>query len=143
MIFYAIFASGEKQEWADPESLNDEKCGIIDQDELAEETELNNDSFVSPKKTYGATIQNDEVRRKGLQKQKGVIQDVEEQTSYQYENGKFQDSSWIQLCMICVTITIPVQKSSGICIYLLVILVNDYAKWLQVIFNLSYNTWGN
>ncbi|KAH0616781.1 hypothetical protein JD844_028168 [Phrynosoma platyrhinos] len=93
VIFYAIFASGEKQEWADPETLNEEKCGIIDQDELAEETELNNESFVSPKKTYGATIQNDEVRRKGLQKQKGIVQDVEEQTSYQCENSNFQDSS--------------------------------------------------
>ncbi|XP_061493759.1 vesicular glutamate transporter 3 isoform X2 [Rhineura floridana] len=93
VIFYAIFASGEKQEWADPESLNEEKCGIIDQDELAEETELNNDNFVSPKKTYGSTVQNDEGRRKGLQKQKGVVQDVEEQTSYQYEKGNYQDSS--------------------------------------------------
>lgn len=93
MIFYAIFASGEKQEWADPESLNEEKCGIIDQDELAEETDLNSDRFVSPKKTYGATFQNDEVRRKVLQKQKEVMQDLEEQTSYQYENGNFQDTS--------------------------------------------------
>lgn len=93
MIFYAIFASGEKQEWADPESLNEEKCGIIDQDELAEETDLNTDSFVGPKKTYGATFQNDEVQRKVLQKQKKVMQDLEEQTSYQYENGNFQDTS--------------------------------------------------
>nr|XP_056702789.1 vesicular glutamate transporter 3 isoform X2 [Euleptes europaea] len=82
-----------KQEWADPESLNEEKCGIIDQDELAEETDLNTDSFVSPKKTYGATFQNDEVRRKVLQKQKEVMQDLEEQTSYQYENGNFQETS--------------------------------------------------
>ncbi|KAL8221737.1 UNVERIFIED_CONTAM: hypothetical protein K2H54_074433 [Gekko kuhli] len=93
VVFYAIFASGEKQEWADPESLNEEKCGIIDQDELAEETDLNSDSFVSPKKTYGATFQNDEIRRKVLQKQKEVMQDLEEQTSYQYENGNFQDTS--------------------------------------------------
>lgn len=92
VIFYAIFASGEKQEWADPESLNEEKCGIIDQDELAEETELNNDSFVSPKRTYGATVQNNEGRPTGMQKQKGVMQDLEDQT-YQYENGNFQDSS--------------------------------------------------
>lgn len=92
MIFYAIFASGEKQEWADPENLNEEKCGILDQDELAEETDLNSDSFVSSKKTYGATFQNDEVRTRGLQKQTAVMQDVDEQTSYQYENGNFQDS---------------------------------------------------
>ncbi|NXC15627.1 VGLU3 protein, partial [Corythaeola cristata] len=93
VIFYAIFASGEKQEWADPENLNEEKCGIIDQDELAEETEMNNDTFVSPKKTYGATSQNSEVQRREWRKQKRVTQDMEEQTSYHYENGNFQDLS--------------------------------------------------
>ncbi|KAK2493265.1 hypothetical protein MC885_004092 [Smutsia gigantea] len=66
VIFYGIFASGEKQEWADPENLSEEKCGIIDQDELAEETELNHESFASPKKqmSYGATAQNCEVLKK-------------------------------------------------------------------------------
>ncbi|EMP28334.1 Vesicular glutamate transporter 3 [Chelonia mydas] len=93
VIFYAIFASGEKQEWADPESHSEEKCGIIDQDELAEETELSSDTFVSPKKTYGATSQNNDVRKKAWRKQKGVMQDIEEQTSYHYENGNFQDRS--------------------------------------------------
>lgn len=34
-----IFASGEKQAWAEPEQLSDEKCGILDEDELANETE--------------------------------------------------------------------------------------------------------
>ncbi|XP_074757569.1 vesicular glutamate transporter 3 isoform X2 [Athene noctua] len=92
VIFYAIFASGEKQEWADPENLNEEKCGIIDQDELAEETEMNNETFVSPKKTYGATSQNN-VQRREWRKQKQVTQDMEEQTSYHYENGNFQDLS--------------------------------------------------
>ncbi|NWY68456.1 VGLU3 protein, partial [Erithacus rubecula] len=93
VIFYAIFASGEKQEWADPENLSEEKCGIIDQDELAEETEMNNETFVSPKKTYGATSQNSEVQRREWSKQKQVTQDMEEQTSYHYENGNFQDLS--------------------------------------------------
>uniref|UniRef100_A0A8C5U6R6 Solute carrier family 17 member 8 n=1 Tax=Malurus cyaneus samueli TaxID=2593467 RepID=A0A8C5U6R6_9PASS len=93
VIFYAIFASGEKQEWADPENLNEEKCGIIDQDELAEETEMNNETFVSPKKTYGATSQNSEVQRREWRKQQQVTEDMEEQTSYHYENGNFQDSS--------------------------------------------------
>ncbi|KAL9853451.1 vesicular glutamate transporter 3 isoform 3-T4 [Geothlypis trichas] len=93
VIFYAIFASGEKQEWADPENLSEEKCGIIDQDELAEETEMNNETFVSPKKTYGATNQNSEVQRREWRKQKQVTQDMEEQTSYHYENGNFQDLS--------------------------------------------------
>ncbi|KAF2974813.1 hypothetical protein EK904_001681 [Melospiza melodia maxima] len=91
VIFYAIFASGEKQEWADPENLSEEKCGIIDQDELAEETEMNNETFVSPKKTYGATSQNSEVQRREWRKQKQVTQDMEEQTSYHCENGNFQD----------------------------------------------------
>uniref|UniRef100_A0A8D0EWG5 Solute carrier family 17 member 8 n=1 Tax=Strix occidentalis caurina TaxID=311401 RepID=A0A8D0EWG5_STROC len=91
VIFYAIFASGEKQEWADPENLNEEKCGIIDQDELAEETEMNNETFVSPKKMYGATSQNSEVQRREWRKEKQVTQDMEEQTSYHYENGNFQD----------------------------------------------------
>ncbi|NXT49259.1 VGLU3 protein, partial [Pluvianellus socialis] len=85
VIFYAIFASGEKQEWADPENLSEEKCGIIDQDELAEETEMNNETFVSPKKMYGATSQNSEVQRREWKKQKQVTQDMEEQTSYHYE----------------------------------------------------------
>ncbi|KAK4830089.1 hypothetical protein QYF61_008427 [Mycteria americana] len=93
VIFYAIFASGEKQEWADPENLNEEKCGIIDQDELAEETEMNNETFVSPKKMYGATSQNSEVQRREWRKQKQVTPDMEEQTSHHYENGNFQDLS--------------------------------------------------
>ncbi|NWT56680.1 VGLU3 protein, partial [Erythrocercus mccallii] len=93
VIFYAVFASGEKQEWADPENLSEEKCGIIDQDELAEETEMNSETFVSPKKTYGATSQNSEVQRREWRKQKQATQDMEEQISYHYENGNFQDLS--------------------------------------------------
>ncbi|XP_077328416.1 vesicular glutamate transporter 3 [Lithobates pipiens] len=94
VLFYGIFASGEKQEWADPENLSEDKCGIIENDELAEETELNNESFTSPTKkmSYGATIQSNEVRRSGWRKQKGMTQDFDDQTSYQYENGNFQDS---------------------------------------------------
>lgn len=34
-----IFASGEKQPWAEPENLSEEKCGILGEDELADETE--------------------------------------------------------------------------------------------------------
>uniref|UniRef100_UPI00358E66E3 vesicular glutamate transporter 2 isoform X3 n=1 Tax=Myxine glutinosa TaxID=7769 RepID=UPI00358E66E3 len=36
IIFYGIFASGEKQPWADPEEVSDDKCGFIHEDELAE-----------------------------------------------------------------------------------------------------------
>ncbi|XP_053575793.1 vesicular glutamate transporter 3 isoform X3 [Bombina bombina] len=96
VVFYGIFASGEKQEWADPEALSEDKCGIIDNDELAEETELTSESLTSPHKkaSYGATVQSNEERRKGWRKQRGMTQDIDEQqTSYHYENGHFQDLS--------------------------------------------------
>ncbi|XP_061061133.1 vesicular glutamate transporter 3 isoform X2 [Eubalaena glacialis] len=95
VIFYGVFASGEKQEWADPENLSEEKCGIIDRDELAEEIELNHESFTSPKKktSYGATTQNCEVQRKEWRGQRGVTLDEEELTSYQNEEGNFSDTS--------------------------------------------------
>uniref|UniRef100_A0A2K5TXT3 Solute carrier family 17 member 8 n=1 Tax=Macaca fascicularis TaxID=9541 RepID=A0A2K5TXT3_MACFA len=95
VIFYGVFASGEKQEWADPENLSEEKCGIIDQDELAEETELNHESFVSPKKmmSYGATIQNCEVQKKEWKGQREVTLDEEELTSYQNEERNFSATS--------------------------------------------------
>uniref|UniRef100_A0A8C1D0Z2 Solute carrier family 17 member 6a n=1 Tax=Cyprinus carpio carpio TaxID=630221 RepID=A0A8C1D0Z2_CYPCA len=60
VIFYGIFASGEKQPWADPEETSEEKCGFIDEDELAEETgdiKLSHAPFGGPAKTYGATTQ--------------------------------------------------------------------------------------
>ncbi|XP_045635998.1 vesicular glutamate transporter 3 isoform X2 [Ursus americanus] len=95
VIFYGIFASGEKQEWADPENLSEEKCGIIDQDELAEETELNHESFASPQKkmSYGATTQNCEVQKQKWRGQRGVTLDEEELTSYQNEEGNFSDTA--------------------------------------------------
>ncbi|PNJ83253.1 SLC17A8 isoform 2 [Pongo abelii] len=91
VIFYGVFASGEKQEWADPENLSEEKCGIIDQDELAEEIELNHESFASPKKkmSYGATSQNCEVQKKEWKGQRGATLDEEEPTSYQNEERNF------------------------------------------------------
>uniref|UniRef100_A0A8C0NH09 Major facilitator superfamily (MFS) profile domain-containing protein n=1 Tax=Canis lupus familiaris TaxID=9615 RepID=A0A8C0NH09_CANLF len=94
VIFYGVFASGEKQEWADPENLSEEKCGIIDQDELAEETELNHESFASPNKkmSYGATTQNCEVQKK-WRGQRGVTLDEEELTSHQNEEGSFSDTA--------------------------------------------------
>uniref|UniRef100_A0A8C9T1Y8 Vesicular glutamate transporter 1 n=1 Tax=Scleropages formosus TaxID=113540 RepID=A0A8C9T1Y8_SCLFO len=39
VIFYGIFASGEKQPWADAEDTSEEKRGILDEDELADATE--------------------------------------------------------------------------------------------------------
>nr|XP_020010673.1 vesicular glutamate transporter 3 isoform X2 [Castor canadensis] len=93
VIFYGVFASGEKQEWADPENLSEEKCGIIDQDELAEETELNHETSMSPRKkmSYGATTQNCEVQRKEWRRQRGATFEEEEPTSYQNEKGNFSD----------------------------------------------------
>ncbi|XP_024607105.1 vesicular glutamate transporter 3 isoform X2 [Neophocaena asiaeorientalis asiaeorientalis] len=95
VIFYGVFASGEKQEWADPENLSEEKCGIIDNDELAEEIELNHESFTSPKKkmSYGATTQNCEAQKKEWSGQRGVTLDEEEPASYQNEDGNFSDTS--------------------------------------------------
>ncbi|XP_077628304.1 vesicular glutamate transporter 3 isoform X2 [Crocuta crocuta] len=95
VIFYGVFASGEKQKWADPENLSEEKCGIIDQDELAEETELNHEGFASPQKkmSYGATTQNCEVQKKKWRGQKAVTLDEEELTSYQNEEGNFSDTA--------------------------------------------------
>lgn len=66
VVFYGIFASGEKQPWADPEETSAEKCGFIDEDELAEETgdiTLSHTpfgaqgAFGAPQKSYGATTQ--------------------------------------------------------------------------------------
>ncbi|XP_006769440.1 PREDICTED: vesicular glutamate transporter 3 [Myotis davidii] len=95
VIFYGVFASGEKQEWADPENLSEEKCGIIDQDELAEEIELNHESLASPRKkmSYGATTQNCEIQRKEWRGQGGVTLDEGELTSYQNEEGGFSDTA--------------------------------------------------
>ncbi|XP_051917136.1 vesicular glutamate transporter 2.2 [Hippocampus zosterae] len=60
VVFYGIFASGEKQPWADPEETSDEKCGFIDEDELAEETGDITQAYGAmggPAKSYGATAQ--------------------------------------------------------------------------------------
>ncbi|XP_026114155.1 vesicular glutamate transporter 1-like isoform X2 [Carassius auratus] len=54
VIFYGIFASGEKQSWAEPENMSEEKCGILGEDELANETE---ELYHSVGGGYGATIQ--------------------------------------------------------------------------------------
>ncbi|XP_062860817.1 vesicular glutamate transporter 3 isoform X1 [Trichomycterus rosablanca] len=94
VIFYAIFASGEKQDWADPESTSDEKCGIIGEDELAQETEPSCDSALSSNKikSYGTTTENSSGRKKGWKKKRGVtMQDDEDKEAACYENGDFQE----------------------------------------------------
>lgn len=60
VVFYGIFASGEKQPWADPEETSEDKCGFIDEDELAEETGDITQGYGAmggPAKSYGATAQ--------------------------------------------------------------------------------------
>ncbi|XP_043120009.1 vesicular glutamate transporter 3 [Puntigrus tetrazona] len=92
VVFYAIFASGEKQDWADPESTSDEKCGIIGEDELADETEPNSDSALATKqKTYGTT-ESSAGRKQGWKKKRGVtMQADEDHGSNHYENGEYQN----------------------------------------------------
>uniref|UniRef100_A0A8C1W4U0 Solute carrier family 17 member 6a n=1 Tax=Cyprinus carpio TaxID=7962 RepID=A0A8C1W4U0_CYPCA len=83
VIFYGIFASGEKQPWADPEETSEEKCGFIDEDELAEETgdiTLSHAPFGGPAKTYGATTQLNGGWAKGWEKTEEYIQEDTEQT---------------------------------------------------------------
>ncbi|XP_054632519.1 vesicular glutamate transporter 3 isoform X2 [Dunckerocampus dactyliophorus] len=87
VIFYAIFASGEQQDWANPESTNEEKCGFVEQDELAEESELNSESTVAPKKSYGTT-DNEVGWKRGWKKKRGVTMQEEEE---HYPNGDYQD----------------------------------------------------
>ncbi|XP_066541452.1 vesicular glutamate transporter 3 isoform X1 [Hoplias malabaricus] len=94
VIFYAIFASGEKQDWADPESTSDEKCGIIGEDELAQEMEPSCDSALATnkKKTYGTTTDNSSGRKRGWKKNRGVtMQEDDEIESHHYENGDYQE----------------------------------------------------
>ncbi|KAJ8261625.1 hypothetical protein GJAV_G00156440 [Gymnothorax javanicus] len=93
VIFYAIFASGEKQDWADPESTSIDKCGLVDEDELAEETELTADAGLAPGKmmSYGATAESgsgSSNRKKGWKNKRGVTMQ-EEDGAYHQENGSF------------------------------------------------------
>ncbi|XP_056273115.1 vesicular glutamate transporter 3 [Pseudoliparis swirei] len=87
VIFYAIFASGEQQVWADPETTSEDKCGIIDQDELAEESELNMENTVAPKMSYGTT-DNSSGGKQGWKKKRGVTMQEEEE---RFENADSQD----------------------------------------------------
>ncbi|KAI4872190.1 hypothetical protein NFI96_031018 [Prochilodus magdalenae] len=94
VVFYGIFASGEKQPWADPEETSEEKCGFIDEDELAEETgdiTLSHaplgaqGAFGAPPKSYGATTQLNGGWAEGWEKKEEYIQEGAEQT---YAHGR-------------------------------------------------------
>ncbi|ROL52768.1 Vesicular glutamate transporter 2.1 [Anabarilius grahami] len=90
VIFYGLFASGEKQPWADPELTSDEKCGFIDEDELAEETGDITQSYGAlggPAKTYGATTQLNGGWAEGWDKREVFVQDGVEEEGYGYRQG--------------------------------------------------------
>ncbi|KAI5626222.1 vesicular glutamate transporter 2.1 isoform 1, partial [Silurus asotus] len=87
VIFYGLFASGEKQPWADPEQTSEEKCGIIDEDELAEETgdiTQNYGALGAPAKSYGATSQMNGGWPDGWEKREEYVQEGAEEGGYGY-----------------------------------------------------------
>ncbi|KAG8438344.1 hypothetical protein GDO86_008869 [Hymenochirus boettgeri] len=89
VIFYGIFASGEKQPWADPEQTSDEKCGFINEDELAEEAGDITQNYINygSAKSYGATTQMDSGWPNGWDKREEFVQE-DGQASYHYKEGE-------------------------------------------------------
>ncbi|XP_026520409.1 vesicular glutamate transporter 2 [Notechis scutatus] len=89
VIFYGIFASGEKQPWADPEQTSEEKCGFIHEDELDEETGDITQNYVNygTTKSYGATTQVNGGWPDGWEKREEFVQE-EAQDSYSYKEGE-------------------------------------------------------
>ncbi|XP_012498940.1 PREDICTED: vesicular glutamate transporter 2 [Propithecus coquereli] len=87
VIFYAIFASGEKQPWADPEETSEEKCGFIHEDELDEETGDITQNYINygTTKSYGATTQANGGWPNGWEKKEEFVQE-EVQDSYSYKD---------------------------------------------------------
>nr|XP_012317933.1 vesicular glutamate transporter 1 [Aotus nancymaae] len=62
VIFYGVFASGEKQPWAEPEELSEEKCGFVGHDQLAgsDDSDMEDEAEPpgappAPPPSYGAT----------------------------------------------------------------------------------------
>lgn len=87
VIFYGIFASGEKQPWADPEETSEEKCGFIHEDELDEETGDITQNYINygTAKSYGATTQANGGWPNGWEKKEEFVQE-EVQDSYAYKD---------------------------------------------------------
>ncbi|RXM34531.1 Vesicular glutamate transporter 2.1 [Acipenser ruthenus] len=87
VIFYGIFASGEKQPWADPEQTSEEKCGFINEDELAEETGdiTQGYSNLGVAKTYGATTQLNGGWPDGWEKKEEYVQEGQDAHRYKQE----------------------------------------------------------
>ncbi|XP_075044511.1 vesicular glutamate transporter 2 [Mixophyes fleayi] len=87
VVFYGLFASGEKQPWADPEQTSIEKCGFINEDELAEETGDISENYInySATKSYGATTQVNSGWPNGWEKREEFVQE-EGRESYHYKD---------------------------------------------------------
>ncbi|MGH0172996.1 UNVERIFIED_CONTAM: hypothetical protein FKN15_077546 [Acipenser sinensis] len=87
VIFYGIFASGEKQPWADPEQTSEEKCGFINEDELAEETGdiTQGYSNLGVAKTYGATTQLNGGWPDGWEKKDKYVEEGQDAHHYKQE----------------------------------------------------------
>lgn len=92
VIFYGIFASGEKQPWADPEQTSEEKCGFIDEDELAEETGDITQSYGAfggaPAKSYGATTQLNGGWAANWEKTEEYVQEGAQEGGYGYSQDE-------------------------------------------------------
>uniref|UniRef100_A0A8C6S702 Solute carrier family 17 member 6b n=1 Tax=Neogobius melanostomus TaxID=47308 RepID=A0A8C6S702_9GOBI len=92
VVFYGIFASGEKQSWADPEQTSEEKCGFIDEDELAEETgdiTQNYGAFGGVQaKSYGATTQVNGGWQANWEKTEEYVQEGAQEGSYSYSQDQ-------------------------------------------------------
>lgn len=91
VIFYGIFASGEKQPWADPELTSEEKCGFIEEDELAEETgdiTQSYGAFGGPPKSYGATTQVNGGWASGWEKTEEYVQEEAQAGGYGYRKDE-------------------------------------------------------
>ncbi|TNN80560.1 Vesicular glutamate transporter 2.1 [Liparis tanakae] len=91
VIFYGIFASGEKQPWADPELTSEEKCGFIDEDELAEETgdiTQSHGAFGGQAKSYGATTQVNGGWASGWEKTEEYVQEEAQAGGYGYRKDE-------------------------------------------------------
>ncbi|XP_060694592.1 vesicular glutamate transporter 2.2 [Hemiscyllium ocellatum] len=91
VIFYGLFASGEKQPWADPEQTSDEKCGFINEDELAEETGDITQNYGTTK-SYGATTYSNGGWPNGWEKKEEFVQE-EVKDSYYYKEHEEGDYS--------------------------------------------------
>ncbi|XP_029335429.1 vesicular glutamate transporter 2 [Mus caroli] len=87
VIFYALFASGEKQPWADPEETSEEKCGFIHEDELDEETGDITQNYINygTTKSYGATSQENGGWPNGWEKKEEFVQEGA-QDAYTYKD---------------------------------------------------------